>query len=65
MSIATRPTRPQGFAAVEGAITTEQDLPITTTLRDTDDAATAVRASERERKNRAGVIPAADQHMGD
>ena len=38
---------------------------ITTTLRDTDDTATAVRTYERERKNRAGVIQAADQHMGD
>ena len=38
---------------------------ITTTLRDTDDTATAVRTYERERQNRAGVIQAADQHMGD
>ena len=38
---------------------------ITTTLRDTDGTATAVRTYERERKNRAGVIQAADQHMGD
>jgi len=38
---------------------------ITTTLRDTDDTDTAVRTSERERKNRAGFIQAADQHMGD
>ena len=38
---------------------------ITTTLRDTDDTATAVRTYERERTNRAGVIQAADQHMGD
>ena len=38
---------------------------ITTTLRDTDDTATAVRTYERERKNRAGFIQAADQHMGD
>jgi hypothetical protein len=38
---------------------------ITTTPRDTDDTATAVRSYERERDNRAGVIHAADQHMGD
>ena len=38
---------------------------ITTTLRDTDDTDTAVRTYELERKNRAGVIQAADQHMGD
>ena len=38
---------------------------ITTTLRDTDDTATTVRTDERERKNRSGVIQAADQHMGD
>ncbi|HEX5617635.1 MAG TPA: hypothetical protein VFX51_04415 [Solirubrobacteraceae bacterium] len=38
---------------------------ITTTLRDTDDTDTAVRTHERERKNRTGVIQAADQHMGD
>jgi hypothetical protein len=37
---------------------------ITTTVRDTDDD-TAVRTYERERKNRAGGIQAADQHMGD
>ena len=37
----------------------------TTTLRDTDETATAVRTYERERKNRTGVIQAADQHMGD
>ena len=43
----------------------EQSVATTTTLRDTDDTATAVRTYERERKNRAGVIQAADHHMGD
>ncbi len=39
---------------------------ITTRLRDTDaDAARAVRTYERARKNRAGVIQAADQRLGD
>ena len=39
---------------------------ITTRLRDTDaDAARAVRDLERARKNRAGVIQAADQRLGD
>ena len=38
---------------------------ITTALRDTDDDTTAaVRTYERERKNRAGVIQAADQRLG-
>jgi len=38
---------------------------ITTALRDTDDdTAAAVRTYERERKNRAGVIQAADQRLG-
>ena len=41
------------------------DATTTTTLRDTDDTATAVRTYERERKNRAGLIQAADHHMGD
>lgn len=38
---------------------------ITTTPRHTDDTATAVRTYEREHKNPAGAIQAADQHMGD
>jgi hypothetical protein len=38
---------------------------ITTALRDTDeDTATAVRSYERERKNRSGVIDAADVRIG-
>ena len=38
---------------------------IATALRDTDDdTAAAVRTYERERKNRAGVIQAADQRLG-
>ena len=38
---------------------------ITTALRDTDDeTAAAVRTYERQRKNRAGVIQAADQRTG-
>jgi len=42
-----------------------QSVDATTTLRDTDDTATALRTYERARKNRAGVIQAIDQHMGD
>jgi hypothetical protein len=64
MRIADQAHKAPGVAAVEGAVTgavaTEHDHPITDY-----DKQTAVRAYERERTNRAGVIQAADQHMGD
>jgi hypothetical protein len=64
MSIADQAHKVPGVAAVEGAVTgpvaTEQDPPIADY-----DKQTAVRTYEHERTNRAGVIQAADQHMGD
>jgi hypothetical protein len=74
MSISDKARKIPGVAAVEGAVTgalaTEQDLPITDYDRQTaaDVVVRLKQLSQRElraRKDRAGVIQAADQRLGD